>query len=77
MLKCRMNIAIYWIDENNYPCVEFMGENDLGPALTRANTLRNAGYHHVSISTEFGNSVGKRGVSDKLPDNYDWKKRRI
>lgn len=70
------NIAIYWLDKDNSPCVEFMGETDLGLALTRANTLRNAGYRHVSISTEFGDCVGKRGVSDVLPEGYDWKKRR-
>lgn len=71
-----MNIAIYWIDEENHPHVEFKGETELVPALTRANELRNAGNRHVSISTEFGDSVGKRGVSDVLPEGYDWKKRR-
>lgn len=29
---------------------------------------------HVSICTELPDSVGQAGVSDKLPDNYDWTK---
>lgn len=58
------------------PQVQFLGETELGPALTLANNLRNAGMNHVVISTVFGDSVGKRGVSDVLPEGYDWKKRR-
>lgn len=72
-----MNIAIYWLDTENKPQVEILQENELIPALNRANVLRDEGMAHVVISTNFGDSVGKRGVSDKLPDDYDWRKRRL
>jgi hypothetical protein len=71
-----MNIAIFWLDEENKPQVKLLKENELLPALTQANALRDEGKHHVVISTNFGDSVGKRGVSDVLPEDYSWKKRR-
>jgi hypothetical protein len=32
---------------------------------------------HVCLQSELPNSVGKPGVSDVLPEGYDWYKRRI
>jgi hypothetical protein len=52
-------------------------ENDLTVALKICESLRNeSDVRFVTMAIENPDQVGKMGVSDKLPDGYDWKKRR-
>jgi len=68
--------VIYYIDEDGFPQgITNDGEESLGVALKEAERLRKEGFHHVTISTENSNSVGKPGV-DVTNDTYNWKKRR-
>lgn len=71
----KKEIAVYWLDENLQPQVTFLDKNELTAALEAAKERRDTGHHHVVISTNFGDSVGKQGVTVVGPD-YDWKKRR-
>lgn len=52
---------------------------DLNDALAFAEELRmkrraGAKYSFISLVAEDPNSVGEAGVSDKLPEGYDWTK---
>lgn len=71
-----MEIAIFWLDKNDQPCVSMLQKDELTSALSISKQLRDDGHRHVTISTEFDNSVGKKGVTD-AEKGYDWKKRRI
>ena len=57
-----------------HPAASIHGDKDLGPVLKESERLRAAGKQHVSISTQLSESVGRPGVSDKLPEGYDWSK---
>lgn len=72
-----MSIIVYCMDEDGYPRAKGLNSSELGDALKEAEALRKAGFRHVCISTELEDSVGKPGVNDVLPADYDWKKRRI
>jgi hypothetical protein len=57
------------------------GQNELTKALAHCEALRTPAegtfISHVCIQSELPDSVGKAGVSDKLPEDYSWYKRRI
>lgn len=69
-----MTIAVYHLDARARPAVRLFGDEELLAALAEAERLRKAGAAHVVISTELATSVGAPGVSDRLPEGYDWSK---
>ncbi|RZL37171.1 MAG: hypothetical protein EOP35_09350 [Rubrivivax sp.] len=78
-----MGIVVYWLEgegEAALPVCEFFDSAGLTQALGRAEGLRRVGHHHVSISTELAESVGRPGVSavegGRTPDGqtYEWSK---
>ncbi len=69
-----VTIAVFHLDAEHRPAVRLFGERELLAALAEAERLRKAGMHHVCISTDLGDSVGAPGVSDRLPEGYDWSK---
>lgn len=71
-----MSIVVYWLDIQLGCQMRELSSLELLPALALAEQLRKAGHRHVSISSAYENLVGKVGVSDVLPEGYDWKKRR-
>jgi hypothetical protein len=72
----QITSIVYYLDkEGKAQGTMVDGEDVLGRSLKEAERLRNAGYQHVTISTENSMSVGKRGV-DVTDDSYNWKKRR-
>ena len=73
-----ISTVVFYLDEQGKAnSVEFSGDaiDVLGPAMKKAEELRQAGFRHVSLSTENSMSVGKPGV-DTTDSNYNWKKRR-
>jgi hypothetical protein len=70
----EVTIAVFHLEAEHRPAVRLYGEHDLLAALAEAERLRKAGMHHVCISTDLGDSVGAPGVSDRLPEGYDWSK---
>lgn len=71
-------IVIFWM-ENGEPMARTLSQSQLGEALAFAESLRKcrtAGENiaFVCISSELEASVGQPGVSDKLPEGYDWTK---
>lgn len=73
-------IVIFWLQDGKPMHQAFPG-SDIGPSLAYAESLRKRrrdGEHitHVTTSTELVENVTLPGVSDKLPDGYDWTKRR-
>ena len=72
-----MSIVVYWLDKMYGMQLRELKSSELLTALQLAEDLRKAEHRHISISTEFEDSVGKPGVSDVLPEGYDWKKRRV
>lgn len=69
------SIVYYLDEEGKAQGITIDGEDVVGRSLKEAERLRNAGYAHVTISTENSMSVGKRGV-DVTDESYNWKKRR-
>lgn len=72
---------VYWtVPVNNEAFSEDF--DDMGSALARAKSLRDAGRTFVTMVSENPNSVGKAGVDEikdgVLPDGteYTWRKRR-
>ena len=58
------------------------GSSELVPALAFAESLRRQKREgerlsFITLQSEDPNCVGEQGVNDKLPEGYDWKKRRI
>lgn len=72
-----MSIAVFWISSPGIPFVAHYGDAELSLALSKCEELRKEGMQHVCISSQYSDNVGKAGVSDKLPEGYNWKKRRI
>lgn len=83
-----MSIAVYWLEEEldgnlepaMVPRVKMFNEDELLTVLKFAETLRDTGALHVSISTQLSDNVGKPGVNSvqdgKTPDghDYEWSK---
>lgn len=73
-------IAVFWI-EDGQPCADVRNASSIGPSLEFCEQLRTrarcgASISHVCISSDLMASVTLPGVSDKLPADYDWTKRR-
>jgi hypothetical protein len=70
--------CIYWLLRHDAHWISnHQIEDDLNVAVKLCEALRNeSDVCHVTMSVENPNMVGKMGVSDKLPDDYDWVKRR-
>lgn len=67
---------------NEQPRSKDFDSKDMVGALNLMESLRRrrkAGENlsFIGMVAEDPNSVGEPGVSDKLPEGYDWKKRRI
>lgn len=74
----RPGIAVFWLEDGAAKTQDFRSK-ELLPALAFAEELRKRrssgeAISHVCISTEHEESVGQAGVSDKLPEGYDWSK---
>lgn len=75
-----MSIVVFWLDPVGAPHHQEFPSTDLLPALKFSEERRREGMHHVCISTELAESVGKGGVNavenGKLPDGhtYDYDK---
>lgn len=80
-----MSIIVYWakpdaVHGHLVPHGEFFEEKDFNAAMKFVETLRKAGYSHVSFSSEPEGLVGKPGVDTvadgKTPDGftYEWSK---
>ncbi|MBI3346634.1 MAG: hypothetical protein HY020_05420 [Burkholderiales bacterium] len=78
-----MGIVVYWLEgdeEHIAPVCQFFGSTELTQALAWAEERRRQGCHHVSISTELEDHVGRAGVAaveaGKTPDGqaYEWSK---
>jgi hypothetical protein len=73
--------AVYWL-ENNQPQHQVFDTVQITETLKFTEMLRlrqrnGEAVAFVTFCSENPNSVGLAGVSDKLPEGYDWKKRRI
>lgn len=75
-----MSIVVYWLRQGQ-PFVQAFDDAQLLPALAFAEGKRkekdDAGgtlNQHVVINSELGDCVSKAGVSDELPEGYDWSK---
>jgi len=75
-----MSIVVYWLSAGQ-PFVQHFADDELLAALALAEARRKELdadgrplNGHVVINSELGDSVGKPGVSDKLPDDYSWSK---
>lgn len=74
----RAVIIVFWL-EDGMPMSHGFGGREQSEALKLAEVQRKrraAGelISHVCLSSEHEDSVGLPGVSDKLPENYDWTK---
>lgn len=71
-------VTIFWLEDGmprhmKYISSEMGASMKLMEAL-RQNAAAGSDICHVCMSTEFENSIGKAGVSDALPADYDWSK---
>lgn len=78
-----MGIVVYWLEgegETALPVCQMFDAKALTAALSCAEERRRAGCHHVSISTELDEHVGRPGVAaveaGRTPDGqaYEWSK---
>ncbi len=75
-----MSIVVFWLEADTSPAAQAFQGHQLAEALAHAELRRREGKHHVIISTELAESVGRPGVDTvadrKLPDgsDYDWSK---
>jgi hypothetical protein len=72
-----VSIAVFYIDpKTRAPGVELFEDTEMTLQLAACKRLREAGMLHVCPSTDFADKVGQDGVSDVLPEGYDWTMRR-
>ncbi len=65
---------VFWIFEGQSKCQHFPMEQ-MSMALNFMGMLRaNEAYSYVTFVSQNPQSVGKPGVSDKLPEDYSWSK---
>ena len=75
-----MSIVVYYLLETGHPAKIDYSDTQMSEGLLKCQELRNAGYRHVTMTTELGGQVGGRGVSSvqdgKLPngEEYNWTK---
>lgn len=75
-----MSIVVFWLEADANPASQAFLGSQLVEALAHAELKRREGRHHVIISTELAESVGRPGVATvadrKLPDgsDYEWSK---
>ncbi len=74
------SFTVFWLEEGKAQCEIFI-TNLANPALEFCEHLRKlakegAPITHVCISPDMVDNVGGLGVSDKLPDDYNWTMRR-
>lgn len=72
--------VVFWIEDGLAKSEEFIG-NLINPALDKCESLRNeakagSNISHVCMSTDMVGNVTLLGVSDILPSDYNWTKRR-
>jgi hypothetical protein len=81
--ETALGIVVYWLEgegEAATPVCECFGSKELTQALACAEERRKQGRHHVSISTELDDHVGRAGVAaveaGRTPDGqaYEWSK---
>jgi hypothetical protein len=69
---------VYWVDitgETFFPFHSHFEMNEMSEALAFMEDLRkNTDVAYVTFVSQNPDSVGKPGVSDKLPDDYSWSK---
>lgn len=69
----KQEYVVYWtIKDTGVACSELL--YTLPSALTLSEAKRKEGHRFVTMASENSDSVGKPGVSDKLPDDYSWSK---
>ena len=75
----KYGYVVFWIggpnafgERNNYS--KYFEPNEMTVALDYMADLRKAGNWYVGMVSQNSYSVGKPGVSDKLPDDYSWSK---
>ena len=73
-------MVVFWVESGQSRHEGFAGA-DILPAMSLVETLRRRKHagepvSHVCLSTDLPGNVTEPGVSDKLPDGYDWTKRR-
>lgn len=75
-----MGIVVYWLSQGR-PFVESFTDAQLLDALAFSEAKRKEKDAegrplncHVVTNSELGDSVGKPGVSDELPEDYSWSK---
>jgi len=71
--------VVYWIGAPNGLGVrgsyhQHFKTDEMVKALNLMEVLRKAGMLYVGMVAENPDSVGKPGVSDKLPEDYSWTK---
>ncbi|WP_407305426.1 hypothetical protein [Acinetobacter sp.] len=70
-----MSIVIFYLSGPIPECLHFK-DTQLTEALVECQNLRNNGYTHVTISSQFDDHVGKPGVDSvqdgKTPDGHDY-----
>jgi hypothetical protein len=80
-----MTIVVYWLqppegEQQAQARFDAFPDDALGTAMARVESLRRAGFAHVSLSTDFAHHVGKPGVAavedGRTPDGhaYEWSK---
>jgi hypothetical protein len=70
----KSGFMVFWM-LGEYPGNRLFQQNELSECLKYMESLRNcAGYEFVGMVSQNPDSVGKPGVSDKLPEDYSWSK---
>lgn len=73
-MEKRSGFLVYWL-HNNASQHQHFDMDKMLDALTFMESLRNTeGNEFVGMVSQNPNSVGKSGVSDKLPSDYSWSK---
>jgi hypothetical protein len=73
-----IGFMVYWVNitgEKFCPEQKHFEMNEMTGALSFVEVLRkNPDFAYVTFVSQNPNSVGKPGVSDKLPEDYSWSK---
>jgi len=66
---------VYWMTNYGNPACRLFEMTEMSQALKYMDELRSTpGYQFVGMVSQNPQSVGKAGVSDKLPEDYSWTK---
>lgn len=74
-------VVVFWLFNGLAHFEGFSAKAQLLDSIAKCEALRGqakagANISHICLSTDFIENVGLPGVSDKLPEGYDWVKRR-